>query len=493
MNDKPHIGHAYTCVVADTLARWRRLKGDDVFFLTGTDEHGEKVASEAKKRNIKPLELADEMVIHFKNLWQFFSISYNDFIRTTEDRHIRVVQRFFQNLMNSGDIYKGKYSGWYCVPCESFWTQIQLEEGKCPQCNREVHKLEEDGYFFRMSKYQNALLMYYDEHPEFIMPLSRRDEVINFVKDGLKDLCITRRKLSWGISLADEPGLSIYVWFDALLNYISAIGYIKDEKRFKYLWPADIHFVGKDILKFHTVIWPSLLLAAGLPLPGRVFAHGWWMMNDRKMSKSFGNIVDPNSLIEKYGADALRYFLLREIPLGSDGYFSISALEKRFNADLANDLGNLLNRTISMVEQYFQGVVPESREQREIDTIIVQEGQEVCEKVDRFMQNLEFSFALEAIWQFINCANKYIEDAQPWRLKKENSFALNTVMYTLMETLRIIAIFIFPFMPCKAEEMWSQIGMNGKIEGKRISDLKRGLVRPGTKICKGNPLFPRIE
>jgi len=493
VNDKPHIGHAYTCVVADTLARYRKLKGDDVFFLTGTDEHGEKIEAEANKRNVKPQELADGMVVHFKNLWQSLSISYDDFIRTTEERHIKVVQKFFQNLVSFGDIYKGKYSGWYCVPCESFWTKTQLKDDKCPECNREVHKLEEEGYFFKLSKYGDVLLQYYNEHPDFINPSSRRSEVINFVKEGLKDLCITRSKLSWGIPVAEEPGLSIYVWFDALLNYISAAGYLDDEKRFKYLWPADVHFVGKDILKFHAVIWPSLLLAAGLSLPRKVFAHGWWMAEGRKMSKSLGNVMDTDVLVKKYGADALRYFLLREISPGLDGNFSISAMEKRFNADLANDLGNLLNRTISMVEQYFQGVVPDSNQPREMDDQVVEDAVKILQRVNELMEKLDFSLALEAIWQFINRANKYIEDAQPWRLKKENSPALNTVLWTLMESLRIVAILIFPFMPCKAAEMYSQIGMDDKIEEKRLSDLKWGLMKPGISVRKGNPLFPRIE
>lgn len=493
VNDKPHIGHAYTCVVADTLARYRKLRGDDVFLLTGTDEHGEKIETEANKRNMEPQALADEMAVDFKNLWQSLSISYDCFIRTTEERHIKVVQKFFQDLVSSGDVYKGKYSGWYCTPCESFWTQTQLKEGKCPECGRDVHKLEEEGYFFKMSKYGDALLQYYNDHPQFVNPVSRRNEVINFVKEGLRDLCITRRRLSWGIPVADEPEFSIYVWFDALLNYISAAGYFNDEGRFKYLWPADVHFVGKDILKFHAVIWPALLLAAGLPLPRRVFAHGWWMVEGHKMSKSSGNVMDPDLLIRKYGADALRYFLLREISLGLDGYFSISAIEKRFNGDLANDLGNLLNRTISMVEQYFQGVVPVPNECREIDKQIIREAIEIPQKIDGLMEKLDFSLVLEAIWQFINKANKHIEEVQPWRLKKENSPALGTVMYALVESLRIIAILVFPFMPSKAMEMWNQIGMSEKLEEMRPGDLKWGLTKPGTKVRKGNPLFPRIE
>jgi len=493
VNDTPHIGHAYTCVIADALARYRRMRGDEVFFLTGTDEHGEKIASEASRRGITPQALADQMVGRFKKLWQDLYISYNDFIRTTEERHVRVVQEFFQKLKDSGDIYLGKYSGWYCVPCESFWTQTQLVENKCPECGREVRKLEEEGYFFRMSKYRDALLKYYNEHPDFISPVSRRNEVINFVKEGLKDLCITRRNLSWGIPVPDNKEFSIYVWFDALLNYISAAGYLQNENRFMYLWPCDVHFIGKDILKFHAVIWPSLLFAAGIAAPRKIFAHGWWMIEQRKMSKSLANVVDPDMLIQKYGSDALRYFLLREIPLGLDGSFSISAIEKRFNADLANDLGNLLNRTISMVEQYFDGVVPEPDKEREIDAHLIEEACEIPEKVNLLMENIELNAALETIWQFINKANKYIEDTQPWKLKKENSAALKTVIYTLIESLRIIALLVFPFMPCKAKEMWSQIGMEGKIEEKCFNDLKWGLARAGTKVQKGAPLFPRIE
>lgn len=493
VNDKPHIGHSYTCVVADVLARYRRLKGDDVFFLTGTDEHGEKIESEARKRNMQPQELADEMVVNFKKLWQSLSISYDDFIRTTEERHTKVVQKFFQNLVSSGNVYKGKYSGWYCTPCESFWTETQLKDDKCPECGREVHRLEEDGYFFKMSKYGDILLQYYNDHPEFVNPSSRRTEVVNLVKEGLKDLFITRKKLSWGIPVASEPELAIYVWFDALLNYISAVGYLEDKSRFECLWPADVHFVGKDILKFHAVIWPALLLAAGLPLPRRVLAHGWWMAEGRKMSKSIGNVVDPGALIERYGADALRYFFLREISLGLDGCFSISALEKRFNGDLANDLGNLLNRTATMVEKYFQGVVPDSKEYREIDNQIISEAKEIPQKIDVLMEKLDYSVVLETIWQFINRLNKYIEDVKPWQLKKENSPALATVIYTLVESLRIIAILVFPFMPGKAAEMWDQIGMEESIDKVRFNELKWGLLKPGTKVKKGNPLFPRIE
>ncbi|MCD6574180.1 methionine--tRNA ligase, partial [Candidatus Aerophobetes bacterium] len=359
VNGAPHLGHAYTTIAADTLSRYRRLLGDNVFFLTGTDEHGSKILQAAKERSLSPYQLVDQMVAKFKNLWGKLLISYSDFIRTTESRHTRVVENIFLELYKRGDIYKGKYSGWYCVPCETFWLESQLKEGRlCPECKREVIRVEEDSYFFRLSKYQRPLLNYYSEHPDFVLPQVRMNEVVEFVKRGLRDLSITRLNLEWGISCPLDKSHSVYVWIDALINYISALGYSIDNGKFSIFWPADVHLVGKDILKFHAIIWPALLMSLGIELPKMVFAHGWWMIKGEKMSKSKRNVVDPEWIVDKFGPDYLRYFLLREVPFGEDGNFSPSLFIKRVNSDLANDLGNLLNRTLPLVVKYSQGRVP---------------------------------------------------------------------------------------------------------------------------------------
>jgi methionyl-tRNA synthetase len=493
VNGDPHIGHAYTCIMADVLARYHRMKGEEVFFLTGTDEHGQKIEEEAKKRNIAPSALADQMVERFTGLWQDLSISYDDFIRTSQERHKKIVLDFFNILLKSGDIYLGKYSGWYCVPCETFWTETQLNEGKCPDCGRDVSRLEEEGYFFRMSKYTDKLLKYYEQNPDFVRPATRQNEVVSFVKEGLRDLCITRKSLSWGVKVQSDPEYSIYVWFDALLNYISAAGFLSDNDRFCKLWPADIHLLAKDILKFHAVIWPAMLMAANLPLPKTILVHGWWLKDSRKMSKSLDNAVDPSDLIEKYSADALRYFLLREVSLGLDGNFSVQAFEKRFNSDLANDIGNLLNRSLTMIEKYFDSKIPSGGLREAPDLALTEKAKAVVREVPLLIEALNFNTALEKIWEFINIANKYIEDSAPWKLKKENSGRLDTVLFNMAESLRIIAVLVYPFMPSKSLEMLSQLGIEKKAEDIKISDIEWGSIKTGSGIKKGSPLFPRLE
>ncbi len=493
-----HIGHAYTTVAGDAMARYKRMRGYDVMFLTGTDEHGQKIQRKAEEKGITPQQYVDEIVSGIQELWGKLDISYDDFIRTTQDRHKEVVEGLFARLVEQGDIYLDQYEGWYCTPCESFYTDRQLENGNCPDCNRSVEKVKEESYFFRMSKYADRLLKFYEENPEFIQPESRKNEMINnFIKPGLEDLAVSRTTFDWGIKVPGDPKHVIYVWIDALSNYITALGYGKDDdsKYLKY-WPADVHLVGKEIVRFHTIYWPIMLMALDLPLPKKVFAHGWLLMKDGKMSKSKGNVVDPVTLIDRYGLDALRYYLLREVPFGSDGVFTPEGFVERVNFDLANDLGNLLNRTVAMINRYFDGVIPAyTGSNGEFDQQLYEVSRQTVKKYEEAMEKMEFSVALTAVWQLISRTNKYIDETQPWVLAKDeaNQDALGNVMVHLAESLRQTAVLLQPFLTQTPKKIFTQLNV---LEGSLTSweSLETfGAIPAGTKVQKGEPIFPRLE
>ncbi|MBQ4258446.1 MAG: methionine--tRNA ligase [Clostridia bacterium] len=493
---KPHIGHSYTTVASDAIARYKRMQGYDVMFLTGTDEHGQKIELKAAEEGITPKEYVDKIVAMFQDTWKLLNISNDKFIRTTDSYHEKAVQKIFRALYDRGEIYKGKYEGWYCTPCESFWTQTQLVDGKCPDCGREVKLASEEAYFFRLSNYGDRLLKLYEDNPEFIQPESRKNEMISFIKQGLEDLCVSRTSFSWGIPVDFDPKHVVYVWVDALTNYITAQGYgSDDDSDYRKYWPADIHFVGKEIVRFHTIIWPAMLMALDLPLPKRVYGHGWLLFGDgTKMSKSKGNVVDPNILCARYGVDAIRYFLLREIPFGADGLFTNEALINRINSDLANDLGNLLSRTTAMVEKYFGGRIPAKREEDQIDAELVAMGGALREKCDAFMDSFQFSNALSEIWRFIARTNKYIDETMPWALAKDESkkSRLAAVMYNLCEALRIVSVLIAPFMPQTAPKMWAQLGLS-EDDVTYESAGTWGKTPAEAAVSKGETLFPRID
>lgn len=495
-SDSLHIGHAYTTVAADTLARYKRMRGYDVFFLTGTDEHGQKIERKAHSQGLEPLPYVDKIVEGIRHLWQQFQITNDDFIRTTEERHQQVVQDLFKRIYDQGDIYKSQYAGWYCTPCEAFWTERQAEGKVCPDCGRPVELLHEESYFFKMSKYQDRLLQYIEDHPDFIQPVTRRNEMVNFIKSGLEDLCISRTTFKWGIPVPIDEKHVIYVWFDALTNYISAIGYGSDPERFAKYWPADVHLVGKDIVRFHTVIWPIILMAAGLPLPRKVFGHGWILLEGGKMSKSKGNVIDPLILIDRYGLDAIRYYLLRELPFGSDGYYSEDALVQRINSDLANDLGNLVSRTLAMIERYFAGTVPAPGAATALEEEITALAGRTRQEVEEFFEKLELSNALVSIWRLVGRLNKYIDETAPWTLAKDEAQRgrLGTVMYQLAEGIRCITVMCSPFMPVLPTRVWLQLGIEGN-QGLQAWDSLNswGGLSPGTKIKRGESLFPRVE
>jgi len=492
VNDVPHIGHAYTTLAADVLARYKRLKGFDVFFLTGTDEHGQKVEKAANTAGETPLELADRVMKRFQSLWEKLGISNTDFIRTTQERHKKGAASMFEKVMQQGDIYLGEYEDWYCTPCETFWTETQLIDYKCPDCNRPTEKLKEESYFFRMSKYQEQLLAHIEANPDFIQPKSRRNEILSFVKEGLRDLSVSRTTFQWGIPVPGNEKHVIYVWFDALTNYLTALGYPAEGGDVAKFWPVDVQLIGKDILRFHTVYWPTFLMAAGLPIPKKVFAHGWWTVEGQKMSKSLQNVVEPNMLIEKYGVDAVRYFLLREVPFGLDGDFSHAALVNRINSDLANDLGNLLNRSTAMLGKYFGGVLEAPAEETALDAALREKTVDMVQQVNQQLEELAFSKALQSIWEVISAGNKYIDETAPWTLAKDPALKgrLGTVMYYMLESQRVVHSLLSAFMPKTAEKA---LGYLGVTEAPDEKSLCWGGLKPGTAIARAEALFPRIE
>ncbi len=493
-SDKLHIGHTYSTVAADAMARYKRFQGYETFFLTGTDEHGQKIEDKAKEAGVTPKEYVDKIVAGIKDLWELMNISNDKFIRTTDEYHEKAVQKIFTRMYEKGDIYKGYYEGLYCKPCESFWTETQAVDGKCPDCGRPVTKEREEAYFFKLSAYADKLIKYYEDHPGFIEPQSRQNEMVNnFIKPGLQDLCVSRSSFKWGIPVPVNEDHVIYVWLDALTNYITALGFgSEDDSLYKKFWPADVHLIGKDIIRFHTIYWPAFLMSIDEPLPEKVYGHGWVLLEGGKMSKSKGNVVDPVILAERYGVDALRYYLLREIAFGSDGIFSNENLINRINSDLANDLGNLVSRTVAMVQKYFGGTIPAERETGEFDEDIKALAAQTVADAEKELDKLNFSVALTNIWKFVSRTNKYIDETAPWTLAKdeEKKARLAEVMYNLCESIRIISVLIAPFMPSTAPEIRKQLGIADEIVW---DDCKLFGKESTYTVVKGDIIFPRID
>ena len=491
-SDNLHIGHTYCTVMADAMARFKRLQGYDVRFLTGTDEHGQKIQKRAEEQGVSPQEFVDNVVAGIEKLWETMEISHDDFIRTTEERHIKRVQEIFKKMYEKGDIYKSVYEGLYCTPCESFWTESQLVDGKCPDCGRPVEKADEEAYFFRLSEYGQKLLDLYEEHPEFLEPESRRNEMKAFINQGLEDLCISRTSFDWGIPVPIDERHVIYVWLDALSNYVTALGYPDEPELYEKYWPADVHLVGKEIVRFHSVIWPAMLMSIEEPLPKQVRGHGWLLIDGGKMSKSKGNVVDPVVLIERYGIDALKYFLLREYTFGQDGVFTNEVMLRRMNFDLANDLGNLVSRTVSMIEKYCDGIVPDASSDDEFSNDLKEIAVNAADKVSEQMDKFAYNMALEEIWILVRRANKFVDEKEPWVLAKdpERKEELDACMNYLAEALRIVSVLIHPFMHTTAEKMRAQLGLNPEVVWEDAYSFNGS---EGCKVEKGEVLFPRLD